>query len=57
MHAHTHIYIYIYNYITNTATYFGASGPSSGSFRIAFGKVIKFWTEEGRGNGGMEEIA
>ena len=50
-----HIYIYIYththtqrererervqNYITNAPTCFGASSPSSGSFDIAFAKVI-----------------
>jgi len=36
------IYIYILNYIANAPTCFGASAPSSGSFGIAFAKVIKY---------------
>ena len=31
----------ILNYITNSPTCFGAYAPSSGSFEIAFAKVIK----------------
>jgi hypothetical protein len=41
-HTHTNIYITTLNYITNAATCFGASAPSSGSFDIAFVKVIKY---------------
>jgi SUMO ligase MMS21 Smc5/6 complex component len=41
-HTHTHIYIKILNYITNAPTCFGASAPSSGSFDVAFVKVIKY---------------
>jgi hypothetical protein len=33
-------YFKILNYITDAPTCFGASAPSSGSFDIAFGKVI-----------------
>jgi len=36
-----HIYI-VLNYITNAPTCLGASAPSSGSFDIAFAKVIKY---------------
>ena len=43
-HTHTHIYIYIYikipNYIKNAATCFVASALSSGSFDIAFVKLM-----------------
>ena len=40
-YTHT-LYIYILNYITNAATCFGASAPSSGRFDIVFAKVIKY---------------
>ena len=35
-------YIEILNYITNAPTCFSASAPSSGSFDIAFVKVIRY---------------
>jgi hypothetical protein len=34
--------MYIYKYITNAATCFGASAPSSRSFYIAFAEVTKY---------------
>jgi hypothetical protein len=37
----TNAYIKILNYITSASTYFGASAPSSGTFDIAFDKVIR----------------
>jgi len=42
-HTHTHkheVNMKILNYITRAPTYFAASIPSSGSFDIAFAKVI-----------------
>jgi len=42
MHTHIYICIKILNYITNAPTCFGAIAPSSGSFDIAFGKVMKY---------------
>jgi len=36
------VYIKILNYIIRFPTFFGASAPSSGSFDIAFAKVIKY---------------
>jgi hypothetical protein len=43
--AYIYIYIYIYikilNYVTNSPTCVGVSAPSSGSFDIAFAKLIK----------------
>ena len=41
--AYIYIYIKIFNYIESASTYFGASAPSSGSFDIAFDKVINYW--------------
>jgi hypothetical protein len=42
-HTQTHTYTNTHKhiYITNAPTYFGASASSSGSFVIAFFKVIK----------------
>jgi hypothetical protein len=37
-----YIYIKILNYITNASTCFGVSALFSGSFDIAFAKVIKY---------------
>jgi len=42
MYIYIYIHIYILNYITNAATCFDISAPSSGSFDIAFAKVIKY---------------
>jgi len=39
--TNAHIYIKISNYITNASTCSDVSAPSSGSFDIAFAKVIK----------------
>jgi len=41
LYQQMHIYKKILHYITNGPTYFGAYAPSSGSFDIAFAKVIK----------------
>jgi hypothetical protein len=38
---HTHTHTHIYNYIKNVPTCFGFSAPSSGSFAIAFAKVVE----------------
>jgi len=40
MYTYTHI---VQNHITNAATFFDASAPTSGSFDIAFAKVIKYY--------------
>jgi hypothetical protein len=42
--THTHMYIHtkIPNYITDAATCFSTSAPSSGSFDIAFAEVINY---------------
>ena len=36
------VYINILNYITNCPTCFGVLAPSSGSFDVAFAKVMKY---------------
>jgi hypothetical protein len=43
IHIYIYIYIYIYilHYIRNAPTCSGVSAPSSGSFGIAFAKVMK----------------
>jgi hypothetical protein len=40
--AYIYTYIKILNYITNAPKCFGAYAPSSGSFDIAFAKVINY---------------
>jgi hypothetical protein len=42
LYQQMHIYIKILNYITNAPTYFSSSTPPSGSFDIAFDKVMKY---------------